>query len=54
MSRIPFQVSNSANSATFPRSRKITGPMIHTQAFREVTRAQRSNHVHSVQYRGLP
>ena len=26
MSRIPFQVGNSANSATFPRSRKITGP----------------------------
>ena len=26
ISRIPFQVGNSANSATFPRSRKITGP----------------------------
>ena len=24
--QIPFQVGNSANSATFPRSRKITGP----------------------------
>ena len=26
--RIPFQVGNSANSATFPRSRKITGPRL--------------------------
>ena len=26
ISWIPFQVGNSANSATFPRSRKITGP----------------------------
>ena len=26
ISRIPFQVGNSANSASFPRSRKITGP----------------------------
>ena len=26
ISRIPFQVGNSANSATFPQSRKITGP----------------------------
>ena len=26
ISRIPFQVGNSANSASFPRLRKITGP----------------------------
>ena len=29
ISRIPFQVGNSANSATFPRSQKITGPKLH-------------------------
>ena len=31
ISRIPFQVGNSANSATFPRSRKITGPIYNSR-----------------------
>ena len=32
ISKIPFQVGNSANSATFPRSRKITGPTYTTDS----------------------
>ena len=32
--QIPFQVGNSANSATFPRSRKITGPTMATLTLR--------------------
>ena len=39
--QIPFQVGNSANSATFPRSRKITGP---TSAVPGIGRAQFNGH----------
>ena len=33
ISRIQFQVGNSANSATFPRSRKITGPILYGTSY---------------------
>ena len=31
ISRIPFQIGNSANSATFPQSRRLTGPTTYEQ-----------------------
>ena len=40
ISRIPFKVGNSVNSATFPHSRKITGPRSPQRQFSKITLEQ--------------